>query len=167
MCSSVLALGKFEYKANFMEAKSLYLLLGLYALHALLKFGFFFVLSYDYRRKALDKAYAGRVSATKAADIFLLVFVAILVALLAERGTDHASFLTGLLVGMTLVQVYFHQFTAPLVPDEAPDSPLSPIKMMSYAIQAKPSRPWKEVVFIACLLVWSLHGLVVQCRVFG
>src|ERR1700747_2322843 len=41
----------------------------------------------------------------------LLVFAIILAGLLGVRGTDHVSFLTGLLVGMTLIQTYFHQFS--------------------------------------------------------
>jgi hypothetical protein len=33
---------------------------------------------------------------------------------------------------------------------------VSPIKMMSYAIQAKPNRPWREMSVFAILVVWSL-----------
>jgi len=64
---------------------------------------------------------------------------------------------------MTLIQLYFHQFSVPLSDDEAPRSPSSPIKVMSYAIQANPSRPWKELLLIASLLVWSLCGVAQQC----
>jgi hypothetical protein len=147
-----------------MDAKIiLAILLALYSVHALAKFAFFFALSYDRRRKALDRSYNGRLSATKTSDIVLLVFSIILVGLLVMQGADHVSFLTGLLVGMTLIQIYFHQFTVPLTSGEAPpESPSSPIKTMSYAIQAKPSRPWKELAVIACLLVWSLYGLAQQ-----
>jgi hypothetical protein len=102
-------------------------------------------------RNALDRAYAGKASATKTADAVLLVFA-----------IDHVSFLTGLLVGMTLIQINFHKFSVPLSDDEAPAPPSSPIKIMSYAIQARPSRPWKGLVVIACLLVWSLYGVAHQ-----
>ena len=145
-----------------MVATVLTILVTIYAVHALAKFGFFFVLSYRSRRKALDRAYAGKASATKTADAVLLLFAIILAVLLGIRGTDHVSFLTGLLVGMTLIQTYFHQFSVPLSDDEAPQPPSSPIKIMSYAIQARPSQPWKELVVIACLLVWSLYGLAQQ-----
>jgi hypothetical protein len=145
-----------------MVEKVLAILVAIYSVHALAKFGFFFVLSYRSRRKALDRAYAGKASATKTADAVLLVFAIVLAGMLALRGADHVSFLTGLLVGMTLIQTYFHQFSAPLSDDEAPPPPSSPIKIMSYAIQAKPSRPWKESLVIACLLVWSLYGLAQQ-----
>jgi hypothetical protein len=33
---------------------------------------------------------------------------------------------------------------------------VSPIKMMSYAIQANPSRPWRELLVFAILVIWSL-----------
>jgi hypothetical protein len=145
----------------------LVVLVALYSVHALAKFGIFFVLSYGRRRQALDRAYAGKTSATKATDVFLLALSIALVFLLAIRGVDHLSFLTGLLVGMTLIQIYFHKFSVPLSEAEAPEAPSSPIKTMSYAIQAAPSRPWKELVVIACLLAWSLCGLAQQSGLLG
>jgi len=145
-----------------MVGKVLAILLAVYSIQALAKFSFFFVLSYRSRRKALDRAYGGKLSATKTADAFLLMLVIVLAVLLGLRGADHVSFITGLLVGMTLIQMYFHQFSVPLSDDEAPEPPASPIKIMSYAIQARPSRPWKELVLIAVLLVWSLYGLAQQ-----
>ena len=145
-----------------MVAKVRAILVAIYSVHALGKFAFFFVLSYRSRRKALDRAYAGKASATKMADAVLLVFSIVLAGLLGIRGADHLSFLTGLLVGMTLMQIYFHRFSVPLSNAEAPELPSSPIKIMSYAIQAKPSRPWKELVVIACLLVWSLRSIAQQ-----
>lgn len=144
-----------------MEAKILTGLLILFSLYALLKFGFFFLLDYGRRRSALDRAYRGKASATKTTDLALLGFVVLLVVLLLFRGTDHVSFLTGLLVGMTLIQLYFHQFSTPLPDHEAPAAPTSPIKLMSYAIQAKPARPWKELLLIAALLIWSVAAIAV------
>jgi hypothetical protein len=149
-----------------MEARILAILLALYSVHTLAKFGFFFVLSYGSRREALDRTYNGKSNATKTADVVLLVFAVVLAGLLVIRGADHVSFLTGLLVGMTLIQLYFHQFSAPLTADEAPEPPYSPIKIMSYAIQARPSRPWKELIVVACLLVWSLYGIAQQYGLF-
>jgi hypothetical protein len=149
-------------EAEDVVAKILAILLAIYSVHALAKFGFFFVLSYRRRREALDRAYAGKASATKIADAVLLVFAIVLAGLLGIRGADHVSFLTGLLVGMTLIQIYFHQFSVPLSDNEAPKPPSSPIKIMSYALQAKPGRPWKELVVIACLLIWSLCGVLRQ-----
>lgn len=147
-----------------MVGKVLAVLVAIYSIHALAKFGFFFVLSYRSRRKALDRAYAGKASATRTADAVLLGFVIVLAGLLAMRGADHLSFLTGLLVGMTLIQTYFHQFSVPLSEEEAPQPPASPIKTLSYAIQARPGRPWKELIVMACLLVWSLYGVAGELR---
>jgi hypothetical protein len=131
-----------------------------YALYALLKFCFFAILGYDRRRKLLDTSYGGRASATRISD-YLLLFIAIgLSVMLAVAGADQVSFLTGLLVGMTLIQIYFHQFSRPLAEDRLPKPPVSPIKMMSYAIQAEPGRPWKEMLVIATLLIWSLAVIV-------
>ncbi len=142
-----------------MAGTVLEVLLAVYAVHALAKFSFFFLLSYRSRRRALDHAYAGRASASKTADSFLLLVCVLLAGLLAVRGADHVSFLTGLLVGMTLIQIYFHRFSEPLSEEQAPKPPNSPIKIMSYAIQAMPGRPWRELVLIAGLLLWSLYGL--------
>jgi hypothetical protein len=143
-----------------MASKTLTVLLVLFSLYALAKFGFFFVLSYERRRAALEKSYQGKSSATAVADLVLLIVAIALVVLLKMRGAEPVSFLTGLLVGMTLIQLYFHQFSTPLTPEEAPGSPVSPIKMISFAIQAKPGRAWKELITIALLLVWSLYGIV-------
>jgi hypothetical protein len=49
-----------------------------------------------------------------------------------------------------------HRFHEPLGDKHAPPPVVSPIKMMSYAIQAKPSRPWRELLVFAILVIWSL-----------
>lgn len=143
-----------------MTSTVLAILLIVFSAHSLIKFSFFFVLGYDRRRRALDEAYAGRASATGLSDMFLIGLVLLLVALLALNDGEPRSFLTGLLVGATLIQVYFHRFSVPLTRSEAPPEPVSPIKMMSYAIQARPSRPWVEIVILAILIAASAIGLV-------
>jgi hypothetical protein len=130
-----------------------------FSIYAFAKFAVLFLLSYDRRRAMLDKAYRDKASATKASDIGLLALVFVLVVLLYIRGIEHVSFLTGLLVGMTLIQLYFHRFSVALTSEEAPPAPTSPIKIMSYAIQARPARPWKELLTIAILLGVSLAGI--------
>ncbi|WP_406855240.1 hypothetical protein ABEG18_22305 [Alsobacter sp. KACC 23698] len=135
-------------------------LLAIYSALALLKPVFFAVLPYGKRRSMLDRSYAGRTSATSRSDPILIVFCLVLVGLLARRGAEPASFLTGLLVGMTLIQVYFHRYSIPLNEAEAPPPPHSPIKTMSYAIQAAPGRAGIELAIIAVLLAWSLWSLL-------
>lgn len=142
---------------------ALKVLLGLLMLQALVKFGVFFFIPYATRRKMLDKQYAGNVSATKKSDLLLLGIVIVLLILLFWGGkVEYLSFAVGLYAGMTLIQIYFHHFSKPLPSEEYPPDPVSPIKMMSYAIQANPEKPWKELLLIALLLIWLLYMLATQ-----
>src|SRR6185312_13624996 len=115
--------------------------------------------SYRHRRAALDKSYRGRSSTTKTSDNALLLLCAMMVGALHHVGGDNVSFLTGLLVGMTLVQIFFHRFSEPLAPATAPPDPSSPIKTMSYAIQAQPGLAWKELASLSLLLAGSLVSI--------
>ena len=124
---------------------------------------FFFFAKYDTRRKLLDSSYNGKTSATKVQDIFLLVMILILTGLLFVSGaTEYINFITGLLVGMILIQTYFHSFSKPLTPEESPEAPISPIKMMSYAIEANPEKAWKQLVIMTILFIWALYMLLTQ-----
>lgn len=128
--------------------------------HTLLKFAFFFVLPYDRRRAALDRAYGNKPTATRLADIALLTMAVVLAALLLYKGIEATSFLGGLWIGGTLIQLYFHRFHEPLDEKHAPPPVVSPIKMMSYAIQANPTRPWREMLVFAILVVWNLALII-------
>jgi hypothetical protein len=88
--------------------------------------------------------------------------MAVLVALLVAVGLEHLSFITGLLVDLTLTQVLFHRFTRPLTPDRAPPAPATPIKTMSYAIQAHPQLAWRDMILQGALLAWALFILITQ-----
>jgi hypothetical protein len=140
------------------------ILIGLLMLQALVKFAVFFVLPYKTRRRMLDSQYGSKASATAASDLLLLAVVVILLALLFASGqVEYLSFGVGLWAGMTLIQTYFHQFSKPLPSEELPVAgPISPIKMMSYAIQADPERPWMQLAIITVLAVWVLYRVVVQ-----
>lgn len=144
-----------------------YALLGLkiillfYVVYSLIKFYVFFFVKYDRRRKLLDSSYTGKTSATKVQDIFLLLVALIMLGMLfVSGGMEYISFITGLFVGMVLIQLYFHSFSKPLTPEESPEPPVSPIKIMSYAIEADPKRAWKELVILTVLLVWALYVLL-------
>lgn len=130
-------------------------LVALLGLHALLKF-VFFLLPYPKRRAALDRAYADKPTATKRPDAILLTITLGVATLILLRGSDGTSFLGGLWIGATLIQLYFHRFDEPLSPAKAPPRLVSPIKMMSYAIQAEPARPWREILSLVFLILWSL-----------
>jgi len=126
---------------------------ALFGLYALTKFVFFFVLGYATRRKALDKAYAGRAYATGGSDIALLAISVVMSIALLARGAEPITFLGGLLAGGTLIQLYFHAFHAPVSGEHEAPEPRSPLKIMSYAIQAEPWRPWKELLAYAALVI--------------
>jgi hypothetical protein len=59
----------------------------------------------------------------------------------------HLSFITGLVVGILTIQVFFHRFSKPLTADNMPESPTPPRKLMSYATQANPRLAWRKIVF--------------------
>ena len=93
-------------------------------------------------------------------DSITLVILVALVVLLALSNMQELSFITGLIVGMLIIQVFFHRFDKPLTPDEAPESPTPPRKLMSYAIQSSPGLAWREIILMTALFVWSLYALV-------
>lgn len=127
--------------------------------HVLLKFTFF-LLSYDRRRTALDKAYAcGKLTATAVPDAVSFAFCVVLVVVLFVAGVSAVSFLIGLWVGATLIQLYFHRFWQQMDPDKEPPPPAGPIKIMSYAIEARPWKPWPEIVALCVLVVAGLVAL--------
>ncbi|WP_048190344.1 hypothetical protein [Methanobacterium sp. SMA-27] len=137
------------------------ILLIFFVVYSLIKFYVFFFIKYERRRKLLDSSYNGETSATKVQDIFLLVMALILLGLLfISGGMQYISFITGLFVGMLLIQLYFHSFSKPLKTEESPEPPISPIKIMSYAIEASPGRAWKELVILTVILVWALYMLL-------
>src|SRR5215208_4174766 len=95
------------------------ILLILYILQALLKFGVHFFVGYQTRRQRIDAMYKGAGVAIYD-DLVLLLAIVFIGLLLASGSMDHLSFWTGLVVGMTLVQVYFHRIDVPLAEDRAP-----------------------------------------------
>ena len=142
---------------------ALKIFLVFFVFYSLIKFMFFFFVKYDTRRKLLESSYKDKTSATKVQDIFFLAVILILLGLLFLSGaTEYISFITGLLVGMVLIQLYFHSFSKPLTPEESPEPPVSPIKLMSYAIEASPGRAWKELLIMTIIFIWALYMLFTQ-----
>src|SRR4249919_3059521 len=91
------------------------ILIGLLMVQALVKFTVFFAVSYQTRRRMLDRQYGAKTTATKGPDLLLLAIVVVLVALLFASGrTEYVSFAVGLWCGMTLILTYFHEFSRPL-----------------------------------------------------
>jgi hypothetical protein len=85
-----------------------------------------------------------------------MVFTVMVAALLFWRGVEAVSFLGGLWIGATLIQLYFHQFHRPVPPQRAAPPQTSPLKEMSYAIQDAPWRPWPQLLTLTVLVVFSL-----------
>ncbi|GAA1533664.1 hypothetical protein GCM10009678_14970 [Actinomadura kijaniata] len=141
---------------------ALKILLVLYCVQALVRFAIHFLLPYDKRIRQMERNYAKDHKVIAVYDDVTLVVQILLVALLFATGAHHLSFLTGLFVGMSLIQVYFHRFIHPLPEDRAPRSPFPPVKLMSFAIQARPGLAWREYALMAVVAVWGLYVLVVR-----
>ena len=124
-------------------------------IHVITKFAFF-ALPYRRRRALLDKQYGDKASATTTSDLVLMVFTVVIAALLLWRGVEAVSFLGGLWIGATLIQLYFHQFHRPVLAECAAPPETSPLKEMSYAIQDAPWRPWPQLLTLTVLVVFSL-----------
>jgi hypothetical protein len=133
--------------------------LALYVIQALLKMAVHFFVPYQTRRKRIDAIYAGRQIALYD-DIVLLLMLLFVGLLVAAGGPAYLSFITGIVVAMALIQVYFHRFSAPVPSEQMPGEPVTPIKLMSYAIQESPRRAWAGVRGHDRALLWALHALV-------
>ena len=144
-----------------MAEKILKILLALYIAYALLKFFDFFYQSYDRRMRSIRAAYENDGRVLKTFDDVVLGLMVLLVVLQFLSGIEYLSFTTGLLVGSTLIQIYFHRFCEPVPADKSPEPPVSPIKLMSWGIQAAPEKPWRELAFLTVLFVWALYRIVI------
>ena len=69
---------------------------------------------------------------------------------------QYLSFITGIVVGMLTIQIFFHRFSRVLAPEKAPETPTPPRKLLSYAIQADPALAWREIIFMSVLFIWAL-----------
>ena len=87
-----------------------------------------------------------------------------MVVFLFATHADAYSFLTGLFVGMSVIQVYFHRFIQPLPPDRMPESPILPVKLVSYAIQAKPALARREYLLMSVAAIWGLYVVMADDR---
>ncbi len=141
----------------------LIVLLGLHIIQAVAKFAVHFTVPYEKRIAKIRTYYDQDARVIRRADtIILTVAVALVVLLVLSGEGEVVSFATGLIVGMTLLQVYFHRFLEELPPDEAPDPPLSPVKTMSFAIHANPAKAWLEYLLMTVLLLGSLVLIILQ-----
>jgi hypothetical protein len=145
-----------------MSALILKIFLTIYILYALLKFFEFFFRNDETKMKGLRAVYSGDGRVIRIFDNVMLILMVVFVALLFVTGVEYLSFTTGLLVGMTIIQVYFHRFSDPLPAEKSPEPPITAIKLMSYSIQANPGKAWRELVFMTVLFVWALFMLATR-----
>ena len=75
---------------------------------------------------------------------------------------EELSFITGLVVGMLVIQIFFHRFDKPLAPERVPEFGAPPRKVMSNAIQAQPGLAWREILVMTALFGWALYALIGQ-----
>ena len=146
-----------------MNSMTLKVLLTIYIVYALLKFFEFFFRDEKTKEKGLHAVYVeGNGRVVKIFDNVILLFAIVLIALLFWGGIEYVSFTTGLLAGMTIIQVYFHEFSDPLPPEKSPPPPVTALKMMSYSIQATPGKAWRELALMTALFLWALFMLATR-----
>jgi hypothetical protein len=143
-----------------MSQKILEVFLFIYIIYALIKFFEFFFRSDEAKQKGLEMVYErGQGKIIKVFDDVMLVIMIAVLLLLSLHGVEYLNFITGLLVGMTIIQIYFHRFSIPLSAEKSPKPPITALKLMSYSIQANPGRAWKELLFMTLLFAWALYML--------
>lgn len=140
---------------------TLTILLSAFCLQGLAKFAVGFVVPYRARINRIATYYRQDGRIISVYDSATLAIIVVLVALLFVTDMHAVSFITGLVVGMLVIQIFFHRFDKPLPPDQAPsESSSSPRKLMSYAIQANPGLAWREIIVMTSLFVWALYELI-------
>jgi hypothetical protein len=131
-----------------------------FCLQGLVKFAVGFLVPYDTRIKRISSYYERDGRIISIYDSVTLVIIVTLVILLFLVDMQELSFITGLVVGMLIIQIFFHRFDQPLDPENAPESGAPPRKIMSFAIQARPGLVWREIVVMTVLFLWALYALV-------
>jgi hypothetical protein len=135
-------------------------LLIAFCLQGLVKFVVGFAVPYRTRIARIGAYYRrdGRIIGIY--DSVTLVIIIALVVLLFLTGMQPLSFITGLVAGMLIIQIFFHRFSEPLSDDQAPEAGAAPRKVMSYAIQARPALAWREIALMTALFGWAFYELV-------
>ncbi|MDP4510564.1 hypothetical protein [Nonomuraea turcica] len=136
-------------------------LMALFYLQGLVKFGLWLVVPYSTRIKRISSYYARDQRVIGVYDTVTLLCVVAIVVLQFVSGMNAPSFVAGLLVGMNLIQIFFHRFNRPLPDDRQPPEP-APNMTMSYAIQAAPVLGWREIIVMVALSAWALYVIVAE-----
>lgn len=139
---------------------ALIIILLLYSIQALAKFGLWTVVPYRTRIRQISRYYAKEHRIIGIYDTISLLAVVACLVLLFAVGVQYLSFVTGFLAGMLVIQTFIHRFMERLPQDKMPPEPVVPSKLLSYAIQARPTLAWREIVVIAVVLGWGMVALV-------
>jgi hypothetical protein len=144
---------------------ALQILLIAFCVQGLVKFAVGFLVPYPTRIRRIASYYerGGRIISIY--DSVTLLIIVVLVVLLFLTQMQYLSFITGLVVGMLTIQIFFHRFSRVLPPDKMPETPAPPRQLMSYAIQATPALAWREILLMTALFVWALAILLTQLQV--
>jgi hypothetical protein len=126
-----------------------------FCVQGLVKFAVGFLVPYSTRINRIATYYRRDGRIISIYDSVTLVIIVALVVLLFLTDMQDLSFITGLVVGMLLIQIFFHRFDKPLAPERAPESGSPPRKVMSYAIQAQPGLAWREILVMTALFGWG------------
>jgi hypothetical protein len=133
-----------------------------FCVQGLVKFAVGFLVPYQTRINRIATYYRHDGRVISVYDSVTLVVIVALVILLFLTDMHDLSFITGLIVGMLIIQIFFHRFDKPLGPQQSPESDAPPRKVMSYAIQAQPGLAWREILVMAALFCWALYALLGQ-----
>ncbi len=136
------------------------ILLIAFCIQGLLKFVVGFLVRYRTRIARIATYYERDGRIISIYDTVTLVIITALVVLLFLTEMQELSFITGLVVGMLIIQIFFHRFDKPLALEQSPESGAPPRKIMSYAIQANPGLAWREIILMTALFAWALYALV-------
>lgn len=139
---------------------ALKVLLIAFCLQAIAKFVVWFAVPYQTRIARIAAYYHRDGRIISAYDSLTLALGAALIVLLVFTGMHSLSFITGLVVGTLIIQIFFHRFSKPVPTDRAAETPTSPRQLMSYAIQANPALAWPEILILTVLFTWALYELV-------
>jgi hypothetical protein len=136
------------------------ILLVAFCVQGLVKFAVGFLVPYGTRIARIANYYERDGRVISIYDSVTLVIIVVLVVLLFLVDMQELSFIAGLVVGMLIIQIFFHRFDQPLDPEKAPESGAPPRKIMSFAIQARPGLAWREIIVMAALFLWALYALI-------
>jgi hypothetical protein len=139
---------------------ALTILLIAFCVQGLMKFVVGFAVPYRTRIARISSYYRRDGRIISVYDSITLAVIVILVILLFRTDMQPLSFITGLIAGMLIIQIFFHRFSEPLSRDRAPEDGAAPRKVMSYAIQARPALAWREIALMTALFGWALYELI-------